>query len=77
MPSLGVGIILSSLIYENFQFTDTLKRIGKTILHLFYEDGELATGNPYVLGFLIFARGHDRHDSFIRRRNSIWRFRSP
>ena len=53
IPSLGVGIILSSLIYENFQFTDTLKRIGKTILHLFYEDGELAAGNLYVLGFLI------------------------
>ncbi|WP_462405718.1 Na+/H+ antiporter NhaC family protein [Gracilibacillus sp. Marseille-QA3620] len=53
IPSLGVGIILSSLIFENFHFGDTIKRIGKTILHLFYEDGEVATGNLNVLGFLL------------------------
>ena len=38
---LDVGIILSSLIYEEFHLTATLKRIGKTIHHLFYEEGEL------------------------------------
>ena len=53
IPSLGVGIILSALIYEDFQFIDTIKRVGITILHLFYEDGELAIGNLYVLGFMI------------------------
>ena len=30
------------LIYEKFLFTATLKRIGKAIHHLFYEEGGLA-----------------------------------
>ena len=35
----GVGIILSM---RTFLFTATLKRIGKAIHHLFYEEGGLA-----------------------------------
>ena len=46
IPSLGVGIILSMRI-----FISNPNR--NTILHLFYEEGELATGNHYVIGFLI------------------------
>ena len=36
------------LIYEKFHFTATLKRIGKAIHHLFYEEGELAGGLYHI-----------------------------
>ena len=44
------------LIYEKFHFTATLKRIGKAIHHLFYEEGELAGGLYHINLF-----SHIRH----------------
>lgn len=51
--SVGLGIILASLIYENFNLIATAKRMLLSVIHLFYEDGAIAAGNLYILGFLL------------------------
>ncbi|MGM9987961.1 MAG: Na+/H+ antiporter NhaC family protein [Bacillaceae bacterium] len=51
--SLGVGVIVGSLVVTSFQPMETIKKIGEVIRNLFLDGESLNTGNLYILAFLL------------------------
>lgn len=51
--SLGIGIILSSIILEKGHIVNAFKLMLEAIVQLFYSDGKWNSGNLYVLSFLL------------------------
>ncbi|MGI2259560.1 Na+/H+ antiporter NhaC family protein [Shewanella sp. GXUN23E] len=51
--SLGVGILLGSLLLTQFNISDTALYLGDRVTKLFWDDGALNSWNVYILGFLI------------------------
>ncbi|MCF1426573.1 MAG: Na+/H+ antiporter NhaC family protein [Shewanella sp.] len=50
--SLGVGIVLGSLLLSQFNISDTALYLGDRVTKLFWDDGALNNWNVYILGFL-------------------------
>lgn len=51
--SLGIGIIISSIIVEDGHIPKAIFAILKALIQLFYKNGEWNSGNLYVLTFLL------------------------
>ncbi|MCL1036401.1 Na+/H+ antiporter NhaC family protein [Shewanella submarina] len=51
--SLGVGILLGSLLLTDFNVANTASYLGDRAVKLFWADGALNSWNVYILGFLV------------------------